>query len=584
MASPHLDIHETEYPEERVREESRATPDDLNWIRRSKTLKLNPAKCALLVEQLRRNTETAQDIGYILVDIRGFRCTNGDNVWSNATKLVSAAVSAVPPVLFQCCHGSGKKAGILLVCGPSSATVRTRLAPGMFLATSLLGMRSCVSAAGEVTHADIILAMSVLRSRILTSSLLRLTRLRRRLMRAAAQVWWLQSIFTSLTSGPYGPSIFNGGQPQCVSHRRQFKKSDLLCISRPRSVLMAQEADIADELYSEQPLFISSRCPLAPEPEVKSHEEVVAPVRAMAQQMFSSGALSAAYYIGDALQIALWLFKKPLGVLIFGMGLAVLCNYVVGKIGDMLSPVCLVPVISTTPFCIHRTTFSPTVNKAPHSADLDKSIGLHGNFGGLLDTNADAGDIGTKLLQSEIATRDLVTLVRVSDLRSRNMLAGALVQLVEDAKRTGEGLHSLNATINGAVERITVVNDYAMSTMSAATVDDSPLSWIATTFSFYSGTPKVVIVQSYRDVMETLAAETERALLEASISAANLERLQEHLFTIHEICVREGLSLSDARAKLLSELWSVLGGNRDALRKAEGRLTLLAEVDQYTWL
>ncbi|KAH9931841.1 uncharacterized protein B0H18DRAFT_1116093 [Fomitopsis serialis] len=78
-----------EYPEERVREESRATPDDLNWIRRSKTLKLNPAKCALLVEQLRRNTETAQDIGYILVDIRGFRCTNGDNVWSNATKLVS---------------------------------------------------------------------------------------------------------------------------------------------------------------------------------------------------------------------------------------------------------------------------------------------------------------------------------------------------------------------------------------------------------------------------------------------------------------------------------------------------------------
>ncbi|KAH9928145.1 uncharacterized protein B0H18DRAFT_875116 [Fomitopsis serialis] len=300
----------------------------------------------------------------------------------------------------------------------------------------------------------------------------------------------------------------------------------------------------------------------------------------MAQRMIVSGASSAAYYIGDALQTAFWLFKKPLGVLIFVMGLAVLCNYVVGKIGDMLSPLCLVPVISTTMFCVHRTTFSPTVNKVPHLADLDKLIELHGNFGGLLDTNADAGAIGTKLLQAEIATRDLVTLVRVSDLRSRDMLAGALMQFVEDAKRTGEGLHSLNAKVNGAVDRITAMNDYAMSTISAAAVDGSPLSWIATIFAFHSGTP-AVIVQSYRDVMETLAAETERALLEASVSAANLERLQEHLLTIHEICMREGLSLSAARAKLLSELWSILGGNRDALRKAEGRLALLAEVDQY---
>lgn len=124
------------------------------------------------------------------------------------------------------------------------------------------------------------------------------------------------------------------------------------------------------------------------------------------------------------------------------------------------------------------------------------------------------------------------------------------------------------------------MNHLAMNTISAATVDGL-WSWIATTFSLYSSTPKTVAVQAYRDVMEKLAEETQRALLEASVSAANLERLHEDLFTIHEICVREGLSLSGAHAKLLSELWTLLGGNRDELRKSKRRLALLADVDQY---
>ncbi|KAH9928384.1 uncharacterized protein B0H18DRAFT_1118057 [Fomitopsis serialis] len=90
-----------------------------------------------------------------------------------------------------------------------------------------------------------------------------------------------------------------------------------------------------------------------------------------------------------------------------------------------------------------------------------------------------------------------------------------------------------------------------------------------------------VVLRSFEDAMNTLAKETHRALLEASASAANLERLQEHLLTIHEICAREGVALSEAHAELLSELWTVLGGNRSARRKSTMHLTLLKEIGRY---
>ena len=89
------------------------------------------------------------------------------------------------------------------------------------------------------------------------------------------------------------------------------------------------------------------------------------------------------------------------------------------------------------------------------------------------------------------------------------------------------------------------------------------------------------ILRSFSDAMDTLARETQRTLLEASASVANLERLQEHLFTIHDICQREGIELGEAHAELLSSLWTRLGGNRRTRRRNEMHIELLKEVGRY---
>ncbi|KAL6299951.1 SAICAR synthase-like protein [Sparassis latifolia] len=99
----HRDIHETydlkgstvgrEYPEDKARENPRATLKDLNWIKRGKVLELGPEKRALITEQLRRDSELLKQLHVmdysLLVGIHNMRRGNRDNVRSNMLKVFS---------------------------------------------------------------------------------------------------------------------------------------------------------------------------------------------------------------------------------------------------------------------------------------------------------------------------------------------------------------------------------------------------------------------------------------------------------------------------------------------------------------
>ena len=55
--------------------------------------------------------------------------------------------------------------------------------------------------------------------------------------------------------------------------------------------------------------------------------------------------------------------------------------------------------------------------------------------------------------KAEIATRDLITLVKISDLSAKDILASALADFVKDARETANGLHSLNAKADSAIDK-----------------------------------------------------------------------------------------------------------------------------------
>lgn len=139
------------------------------------------------------------------------------------------------------------------------------------------------------------------------------------------------------------------------------------------------------------------------------------------------------------------------------MALETMSRYATGQVNLTLSHVktsiCLLPGCSTTAFCGQSAPMMAETRPLPRAADFGKLFQLQDSFSNVIDANMGANEIGFKLKHAEIVTRDLVMLVRVSDLKTREALADALLLFVDNAKRTGDGLHRLSAKIDGAVDR-----------------------------------------------------------------------------------------------------------------------------------
>jgi hypothetical protein len=81
--------------------------------------------------------------------------------------------------------------------------------------------------------------------------------------------------------------------------------------------------------------------------------------------------------------------------------------------------------------------------------------------------------------------------------------------------------------------------------------------------------------------MDALSANMQRLALEAVVSMLDLDKLEEHLKSIHEIVSREDSSISEARDELLENLWTKLGANQKQLRGMDKQLALLKGVGGY---
>ncbi|OBZ62674.1 hypothetical protein A0H81_15035 [Grifola frondosa] len=299
---------------------------------------------------------------------------------------------------------------------------------------------------------------------------------------------------------------------------------------------------------------------------------------AQLQEALTAGTWHAARYTLDVLSTALRLLRRPLAVLIFLWLLGVLFARLSHTFRTVFAPFCIVPGISRTSMCIVAPP--PDAARRPRWADYPRLVDVQSTtFEQLLDEAAGGSGLSLEIKKAEMATTDLVTLVRVSDLRSRDVLASALVDFVEEARRTGRGLQKLTAKINGAVDSIMAVNDYALRTIEAANAKSSALSII---WPFGVSPPaKEVVVATFNDAMGMLAAQMERIILEAELSLARLERLEQLLTVLHELVAREDASLVSAKSELLSELWTLLGGNRRTLRRYQNHLQLLRDLGAY---
>jgi hypothetical protein len=201
-------------------------------------------------------------------------------------------------------------------------------------------------------------------------------------------------------------------------------------------------------------------------------------------------------------------------------------------------------------------------------------------FESLLDEAVEGPGLALEIKKAEMATSDLATLVRVSKLNSREILADSLSEFVKDARKVGRGLTRFSSKVGGTVDSIIAVNDYALHRIEAANSQSRGLS-LRRLWSSSPANTKEVVTRTFTEAMDALSANMRRLALEAEVSISDLNKLEEHLKAIHEVVSREDSSISTAKDELLAELWTILGGNRKQLNGMDKHLALLRGVGGY---
>ncbi|EPQ52782.1 hypothetical protein GLOTRDRAFT_117490 [Gloeophyllum trabeum ATCC 11539] len=283
-------------------------------------------------------------------------------------------------------------------------------------------------------------------------------------------------------------------------------------------------------------------------------------------------------YVFDVFARAVRLLRIPFSILLVVWILA----FAAGKLSDsirlVLSPLCIIPGVSSSALCSWDDGWD---GRSARWADYPKLVDMQSStFEQLLDESVGGSGLALEIKKAEIATSDLTTLVRISDLNSRDLLADSLSGFVEEAKKTGRGLQKLSAKIGGAVDSVMAVNDQALHTIETAgsKADNSLMKSI---WPFSKPQSKKVIAETFTEAMDVLSSSLERVILEAQLQLSNLDKLEQHLTTLHEVVSREDSSLSSAKTELLSNLWTKLGRNRKTLRSFDQHLKLLKNVGGY---
>ncbi|KAI6122257.1 hypothetical protein EDD16DRAFT_1573171, partial [Pisolithus croceorrhizus] len=240
-----------------------------------------------------------------------------------------------------------------------------------------------------------------------------------------------------------------------------------------------------------------------------------------------------------------------------------------------LSPLCFIPGMSKSTLC----TPVPLTSPQPDFQGLVKAQGSM--FDQLVGESVGGSALSIEVLKAEMATRDLSTLVRYSDLKSKDSVAELLSTISKGAKRTARGLTKLNAKVAGAVDEVMALNNYAMTTIEEAPAKGASRVLQAIVPIKIGPTADEIIQGAFALAMDQSGQSISRLIVEAEVSGQNLDQMEVDIASLHDMIAREDKHMSTEKDLVLGELWSRLGGNKQKIREYDDRLALLNDLSVY---
>jgi hypothetical protein len=160
-------------------------------------------------------------------------------------------------------------------------------------------------------------------------------------------------------------------------------------------------------------------------------------------------------YVAEVLSTVLRIMKYPISIYLAVMACAYALAIMSDAVRSALVPMCSIPVVSLVcPFTVPgKPSRPPNPERTPQWADFPGLVNVERkSLEALLDETVEGPGLALEIKKAEMATSDLTTRVRVSNLKSRDILADSLSEFVKDARKASRGLTRFSSKVGGAVD------------------------------------------------------------------------------------------------------------------------------------
>lgn len=301
---------------------------------------------------------------------------------------------------------------------------------------------------------------------------------------------------------------------------------------------------------------------------------------------------SVAEWLLDVLGGALKALKRPVSWVIaiyaFAGLLTLVQNLLTRSVYSALSPICRLPGSSFfhLPMC---QTSTPKLREDPAPAvEFNQLMTVQSRFEDVLEQSAAGVSLPLDMKRGETSIRDLRQIVRFSQLSSRNELVLEFDGFIETARAASYGLQKFNSHVGRGVDNVLatarwtqrVLDDMALKQSSRGVIPSFINDKILAPFQPLQFTESRLLDQ-YIQHTRIVSGEIEALVIEAQALLGVLQNLEDRLEVIHGIAYRDNMHAQLSKDEILSQLWTLLGGNRAVLGKYNKQLGLLRQVGEY---
>ncbi|KAF2868745.1 hypothetical protein BDV95DRAFT_549091 [Massariosphaeria phaeospora] len=288
-------------------------------------------------------------------------------------------------------------------------------------------------------------------------------------------------------------------------------------------------------------------------------------------------------YLIDVLSYAMVHFMKPILatalVIFLGVSAAQMTSgFLANKIHTALTPLCFVPGSSyILPFCA-----APQYDS--NNANFEELVNVQASFEDILDASKDSFALPATMKSSEMAIRDLRTLVKWSRLPSRSQLEVEFGSFIELAREASADLAKYNSKIGATIDRVISTNSWTMNVLEGLAEKETQVGGLSRLLGTFITTAPTLQERIFDQYILHVGKNKEdiAGLIQAAEALLQLlNHLEERLDLIADIAIRDDHSITKNREELLSLLWTKLGGNSATRKGFDKSLTLLKQVSMY---